>query len=97
MKECPRVCIFTRGVSPTVSPKSYTYRPLVRLGHALGSTATMRSFFALPESLPAAKGKVKPAKLEPPPVQPTRTSASSSARTSCFFVSRPMTVWCMRT
>jgi hypothetical protein len=70
---------------------------LVRLGQALGSMATTRSFFFLPLSLSAMKGKEKPAKLDPPPMQPTSTSASSSARSSCFLVSSPITVWCMRT
>jgi hypothetical protein len=70
---------------------------LVRLGQALGSTATMRSFFFLPPSLSAAKGKEKPAKFDPPPMQPTITSASASAFSSCFLVSRPITVWCIST
>ena len=57
----------------------------------------MRSFFFLPESLSAAKGKLSPAKFEPPPAQAMTMSASSSAFSSCFFASRPMTVWCMST
>src|SRR3990167_3844582 len=57
MNPWPSVCIFTSGVRPIVSPKSYTYLPLVRLGQALGSTATPRSFFFLPASLSATKGE----------------------------------------
>ena len=57
----------------------------------------IRSFFCLPVSLSAAKGKESPAKLEPPPAQPMTMSAASSAFSSCFFASRPMTVWCIRT
>ncbi len=62
-----------------------------------GSTAMSRRFFALPVILSPANGKAKPAKLEPPPAQATRISASSSAFSSCFRVSSPITVWCMRT
>ena len=35
----------------------------------------------------------RPAKLEPPPVQPTMMSGSSSVRAICSMASRPMTVW----
>jgi len=38
-----------------------------------------------------------PAKLEPPPVQPTTTSGYSPALPSCSMASSPMTVWCMST
>ena len=48
-------------------------------------------------SLSAAKGKDSPAKLEPPPAQPMTMSAASSAFSSCFLASRPMTVWCIST
>ena len=32
-----------------------------------------------------------------PPAQPMTMSAESSAFSSCFFASCPITVWCMRT
>ena len=38
-----------------------------------------------------------PAKLEPPPVQPTITSGSSPAISSCRIASWPMMVWCIST
>ena len=38
-----------------------------------------------------------PAKLLPPPVQPTITSGSSPAISSCSIASWPMMVWCIST
>ena len=43
------------------------------------------------------KGKVRPAKLLPPPVQPTSTSGQASAMCICSIASRPMMVWCSST
>src|SRR5437867_2542074 len=57
----------------------------------------MRIFLFLPVSLSAAKGKDRPAKLEPPPAQPITMSAASSAFSSCFLASSPITVWCINT
>jgi hypothetical protein len=42
-------------------------------------------------------GKAMPAKLLPPPVQPTITSGSSPAISSCSIASWPMIVWCIST
>ena len=67
------MCIFTSGVSFAVSPKSYAYRPRVREGHAAGSTATTRRSRP-PRSFSPMNGNATPAKLLPPPVQPTTTS-----------------------
>src|SRR3972149_4129208 len=65
MNVWPRVCIFISGVMPTVSPKSYTYRPFVRLGQALGSTAMIRVFFRFVSLLPA-EGEARPGQVAPP-------------------------------
>ena len=42
-------------------------------------------------------GKINPAKLEPPPTQPTTTSGSSPAMPICAMASWPITVWCRQT
>ena len=42
-------------------------------------------------------GNARPAKFEPPPVQPTRTSGYASAISSCAIASSPITVWCRST
>jgi hypothetical protein len=42
-------------------------------------------------------GKAMPAKLLPPPVQPTMTSGSSPAISICSIASWPMMVWCSST
>ena len=43
MKSWPRVYIGSSGVMPAVSPKSYSKRPSVSVGHDDGSTATSRT------------------------------------------------------
>jgi hypothetical protein len=96
MKLWPRVCIFSSGVKPAVSPKSYAYTPLVSDGHADGSTARIVGDI-LPASFSRRKGKVRPAKFEPPPVQPTITSGWSPAIAICSSASSPMIVWCSST
>ena len=62
MKSWPSVCIFSSGVRPAVSPKSYRYSPRVRLGQAAGSTATMRVFLPV-AILSRTNGSASPAKL----------------------------------
>src|SRR5208283_4362083 len=67
---CPTVYIFRRGVISPVSAKSYLYSPLVVEGTAFGSTA--RNFASLfPRSFSRMNGYASPAKLLPPPMQPT--------------------------
>jgi len=51
----------------------------------------------LPASFCRRKGSASPAKLLPPPTQPTTTSGESPAIAICFSASRPITVWCSRT
>ena len=70
--------------------------PRVRLGAASGSAAITR-YVASPRSIRPTHGKLKPAKFEPPPAQPMRTSGSSPASAICSSVSRPITVWWRRT
>ena len=43
------------------------------------------------------KGKVRPAKFEPPPVQPTMMSGWAPACSICSIASMPITVWCSST
>ncbi len=96
MNPWPRVNIFSSGVIPAVSPKSYSYRPFVREGIVSGSTATKR-VSSRPARRSRIAGNVNPAKFEPPPTDPTITSGVSSASSSCLRVSWPITVWCIRT
>ena len=77
---------------PAWSPRSYSKRPSVRVGAAVGSTATTL-VLRRPASFSASSGKVKPPKLDPPPTQATSTSGSTPACSSWAFSSRPMTVW----
>ena len=80
------------GVIPAVSPKSYSKRPPVNVGHDDGSTATRRT----PAS--GTNGKEMPDRFEPPPQLAMITSGRSSpAIVSCSLASRPITVWCRRT
>ena len=53
MKSWPSVCIFSSGVSPAVSPKSYAYFPRVNDGQAAGSTARITGFARTEGILPA--------------------------------------------
>ena len=62
------------------------------LGAASGSTAMIR-YLRPPRNVMPDHGKVRPAKLEPPPAQPMMMSGSSPAISICLIASRPMTVW----
>ncbi len=57
----------------------------------------MTRYFLPPRNVRPSHGKVSPAKLEPPPAQPTITSGSSPAMSICSMVSCPITVWCSST
>ena len=61
MKSCPSVYIGMSGVSPAVSPKSYSNRPWVNVGHDSGSTARSRT----PAS--GTNGNAIPPRFDPPP------------------------------
>ena len=77
---------------PATSPKSYSKRPSVRVGHDDGSTATSRT------SASSTNGNAMPAKFEPPPHEAITTSGRASpARASCSLASMPMIVWCRHT
>ena len=66
------------------------------VGQENGSTG-MTSIWA-PWILSLTKGKDRPAKLLPPPAQPmTMSTFFSPAFSSCFWASRPITVWCSMT
>src|SRR5260370_35346364 len=91
MNVLPSVYILARGVKCPVSPKSYVNLPLARLGPAAGSTATTRAWL-WPPILRPRYGITRPAKLDPPPVQPTITSGSSPAMAICSIASSPITV-----
>ncbi len=66
-------------------------------GHADGSTALMTGFIR-PASFSRRNGKTSPAKLDPPPVQPTiRSGPASPASSNCASASWPITVWCSST
>src|SRR4030066_946768 len=95
MKPCPRECMGSRGVVSAVSPKSYTYGPLVIVGHEVGSLAMI--FISLPCILSLTKGRARPEKLLPPPTQPITISGYSPAISNCLRDSRPTTVWCIST
>jgi hypothetical protein len=97
MNSCPSVCIFSSGVNPAVSPKSYAYTPRVNEGQADGSTARNVGL-ARPASFSRRNGRKSPAKLDPPPVHPTmRSGMSSPAAANCLIASWPITVWCIST
>jgi hypothetical protein len=88
MKSWPSVYIDSSGVRPAVSPKSYSKLPVVRVAHAVGSTASKRTDSS------GTNGKEMPPRFEPPPQQPMTTSGSRSpARSSWRLASWPMTVW----
>ena len=77
---------------PAVSPKSYSKRPSVSVGHDDGSTATSRT------SVSGTNGSAMPARFDPPPQHAITTSGfASPASASCSFASRPITVWCSST
>ena len=77
---------------PAVSPKSYSKRPSVSVGHDDGSTATRRT------AASSTNGSDRPPRFEPPPHGAITTSGSRSpAIASCSLASRPMTVWCSST
>ena len=61
MKSWPSVYIGSSGVMPAVSPKSYSKRPSVSVGHDDGSTATSRT------SASSTNGSASPPRFEPPP------------------------------
>ena len=77
INECPNVCILTIGPFIEVSPKSHRYSPLQTLGHARGSTPIISIFGWIPSSFSLAKGIIKPAKFEPPPIHPITISGFS--------------------
>src|ERR1700722_9641961 len=54
--------------------------------------------FIRPASFSRRNGKTSPAKLDPPPVQPTiRSGPASPASSNCASASWPITVWCSST
>src|SRR5215470_10368434 len=53
--------------------------------------------FIRPACRSLMNGKDRPAKLDPPPVQPTSRSGVSPASSSWRSASSPMTVWCSST
>ena len=75
-----------------MSPKSYSNRPWVSVGHDSGSTAISRT----PSS--GTNGNAIPPRLDPPPQGAITTSGSRSpASSSCSLASSPITVWCSST
>ena len=66
-------------------------------GLADGSTAR-KVGLARPASFSRRNGSTSPAKLEPPPVQPTiRSGIDSPNAANCLIASSPITVWCSST
>ena len=59
---------------PAVSPKSYSKRPSVSVGHDDGSTATRRT------SASGTNGSAMPARFDPPPQHAMTTSGFRLAR-----------------
>jgi len=97
MNSWPSVCIFSKGVNPGVSHKSYAYTPRVNDGQAEGSTARITGL-PRPASFSRRNGRNRPAKFDPPPVQPTiRSGGDSPAAANCLSASWPITVWCIST
>ena len=72
MKSWPSVYIGMSGVRPASSPKSYSKRPWVSVGHDSGSTAISRT----PSS--GTNGNAIPPRLDPPPQGAITTSGSRS-------------------